>query len=82
MKEILGLLSQVRKLKTEKQLSLRTELATLAISSSQDATRHQLESHEKLIKGITRAHAISWQTGSLENTLSEDQSVWHATIQL
>lgn len=82
MKEILGLLSQVRKLKTEKQLSLRTELATLAISCTQDATSRELASHEKLIKGITRAHAISWHTGPAENALREDQTVWHATIQL
>jgi valyl-tRNA synthetase len=82
MKEILAVLGAVRKLKTEKQLSLRTELASLAISSSQGTILSELQTHEKLIKGITRAHSISWESKESANELQGSETAWHATIQL
>ena len=48
---LLTLISQVRKLKTEHQLSLKTELSTLTIAGAEQRLIEIIKHHEELIKG-------------------------------
>ncbi len=58
-KFIMSIVSHVRKLKTESQLSLRTELALLSIVC--DDTRHReiVSGNARVLEGVTQARAIS-----------------------
>ena len=76
--EIVG---QVRKLKTSKQLSLKTPLNTLVICGSKDLAK-KLAPHEQLIKGITQAHTITYDAKKQEPALTGDATKWQAIIVL
>jgi valyl-tRNA synthetase len=52
------IISQVRRLKTEKQLSLKTPLTSLTIAIGDKATAERLVTQTTLIKGITQAETI------------------------
>ena len=81
MATILELIAQVRKLKSEHQLSLRTELALLTIETENDAVRTELHTHELLIKGVTKAQTIA-TAPVLAPGLREEQGAWYASIKL
>lgn len=79
---ILGIIRNVRRLKTAQQLSLRTEIALLHITGSAqdlDTIKHETA----LIKGATRSHLIEYSettegAGDGSLTLTNDQ--WHAHV--
>jgi valyl-tRNA synthetase len=78
---IIAIATLVRKLKTEKQLSLKTPLETLAIIVSNKDQLTSLHANEQIIRGVTQAQKITVQQGTLEHSLLEEKdSVWHATI--
>ena len=58
MSIVLELINQVRKLKTEQHLSLKTELATLTVVSNQEAISRCIEKHTQLITTITRSKEL------------------------
>jgi valyl-tRNA synthetase len=69
---VLDIVARSRKLKSEKQISLKTELAQLTINV-EEAVIEQLKTQQALIAGITKAKVISYQAGicqapSLEQT--------------
>ncbi len=70
MGDILHIIAQVRKLKSEHQLSLKTELQQLTIASSSTDKLAAIKEHEQLIKGVARAH-------ELLITPKEDQTALH-----
>lgn len=67
IKQVLEVIASVRKLKTEKNLSLKIPLAKLYIGAS-PSLLHALKEHKQLIKGITHAQEIvfSEHTTSIE----------------
>ena len=58
MRDVLHVISAIRKLKSEQQLSLKTELHQLSISCNDAARLKALEAHIQLMKGVTQAHTI------------------------
>ncbi len=82
MHSILELISQIRKLKTEKQLSLRTDLASLRIMTRDTAVLKTLADQKELIKGVTRAQEVTLEELSGNTELKEERGVWHASVSL
>jgi valyl-tRNA synthetase len=82
MHAINEIVSQVRKLKTNLQLSLKTPLSTLTIASKDDLCE-ELKHHEQLLKGVTQAESIAYITPSDQQTelISKDDK-WNAIILL
>jgi len=74
MHMILEIIGTVRKLKTEKQLSLKADISTLTIYGS-SSLHEQLKKYEQLIKGSTRAQTIAYETTNREaNALEQDST--------
>ncbi len=82
MTKILAIISQVRKLKTERQLSLKTELAQLTISSADQALLKNIMQQESLIKGVIRAHVIVSNDYVGMTGISEQDGIWRAEINI
>lgn len=61
MESIIGIIGHVRKLKTEKQLSLKVPLAKLTISATDEHLLHKIMAQEKLLRGITHAQTITFE---------------------
>jgi len=60
---VLAVTMAVRKLKTEHQLSLKTEVQKLIIFCQRDELLGFLKHEQALVKGITKAHAIEYIIG-------------------
>ncbi len=79
MSTINEVVNTVRKLKTSKQLSLKTPLGELMLSIP-DSIRTQLKVHEQLIKGVTQAATITYTSQQTETAIMEKDGSWHAII--
>jgi len=80
---VLDIVASVRKLKSEKQLSLKTELQKLIIYSNNAALSGQLKTQQALISGITKAHALEFSSEALEhNSLEEQDGLFVGQIKL
>lgn len=80
--KLIDLVAQIRKLKSEKNISLKKELATCIIVSK-GPLQEFLQTQEALIKGISQAQATVYaheSTGS--SFLEERDGIWHATIRI
>lgn len=66
MTALLNIVDQVRKLKSEHQLSLKTPLANLVIHGAGEAIKPALQAQEPVITGITQAAAISFDSAALD----------------
>ncbi len=82
MDHIVAIIGQVRKLKSEKQLSLKTDLSSLTIGCKDASLGQNLQKNELLIKGVTRAERISFVAHEQEATLAEDNGIWKATLSI
>lgn len=65
IKNVLTIVDMVRKLKSEKQRSLKTELKTLEICCADQAILDALKTQETLIAGITKALALQYSSGEI-----------------
>lgn len=79
MESILTLISEVRKLKTDHQLSLKTELEMLTISTQNPEA---IQSVENYITSITKAKAISYTTDPVETSITQTGETWSAHVAL
>jgi valyl-tRNA synthetase len=80
---LIDLASTVRKLKTERQLSLKTELAHLMIYVPEMAEAQSLETVELIIKGVTQARAVVFAIGTSQQSQIESvDGIWSAQVQL
>jgi valyl-tRNA synthetase len=61
MAKVLEIVSQVRKLKSENQLSLKTELSELTICFDDQILLNQMQTQTDMIAGITKAEAIEFK---------------------
>jgi valyl-tRNA synthetase len=82
MHVIIELITQVRKLKTEKQLSLKVPLSALTITATDQHLLHKIEGHTQLIRGITHAQVLHFKAGEFENMLEQKDDQWIATVGL
>jgi len=71
MESIIDVVSQVRKLKTKHELSLKTELDCLEIYSLKSEELNAFRKNEQLIRGITKAHIIEIKNEKLEESRLE-----------
>ncbi|HBL98887.1 TPA: valine--tRNA ligase [Candidatus Dependentiae bacterium] len=77
---LLTIVSQVRKLKSDKNLSLKTELADCIIIAPTEITEF-LKTQEGTLKGVTSAHLMTYATTSTGTSfLEEREGIWRATI--
>ena len=77
---IIDVVTQVRKLKTEHQLSLKTPLENLTMYGNSNVIT-PLKQQEQLIKGVTQAHHIDYSEKTIDSQkLEPDQDLWNAHI--
>ncbi|MFH0898480.1 MAG: class I tRNA ligase family protein [bacterium] len=83
VEKILELVSAVRKLKSEQNLSLKTELELLTVYADDQALLDQLKAQASLLVGITKAKTIEFGQGSnKELVLSGELEHLKAEVQL
>lgn len=76
-------IAHVRKLKTEKKLSLKTTLQALTIFAQNQNILDILAKHTQLIKGVTQADIIVYKQGKINISLLENSNnQWHAQIEI
>ena len=81
--KLTALISIVRRLKTDKQLSLKVPLASLSIIASDEKTVQTIQQHEQLIKGITQAETMLYYTDKHRvSELVHTDEKWLATVSL
>ena len=81
MAYILHVIGQVRKVKTQHQLSLRTELQSLTIYVQDKEILELLKQQEQLVKGATKAQEFFYKDALLDQSeLKEIKGVWHAHV--
>ena len=76
---VIRIISEVRKLKTNQQLSLKTSLTSLTISSENDV-KNRLSPYEQLLKGVTQAEKIEFSNKKVESVLIEENEKWSAIV--
>ncbi|HLW73393.1 MAG TPA: valine--tRNA ligase [Candidatus Babeliales bacterium] len=84
MHSIITLVTQIRKLKSEQQLSLKTPLTTMNIFTPMNSPlREAIAQHDQLIRGITQAVTVVYQeyTDQSSNLIEKDGE-WHANVVL
>ena len=73
----------MRKLKTERQLSLKTELATLNLHTNNNALIDAIKKLETIIKGVTQAHQMTLNTDVIaQSSIEQVEPIWNAHIAL
>lgn len=84
MKAVIAVIAQVRKLKTEKQLSLKTPVAQLTIVDERNQFIDGLQTQEALIKGASQASQVQYnnQSGLSSSMLQNDKQEWEIIINL
>ncbi len=81
MEKIINIITQVRKLKSENQLSLKTELAQLIIHADNEKTLEQIKTQEQLIRGVTQAKTVNYSVAENKTSeLQEKDGTWQATV--
>ena len=78
-KALIALVQQVRKLKTEKQLSLKTELGSLEIYCTDAHLLKELQKLSTILAGVTQARSIEFKLEKKEQSLlTQTEDMWHA----
>jgi len=78
---IIKVVTVVRKLKTEEQLSLKVPLASLTIFMEKDSLGDVLTQYNQLLRGITHAQEIKYKIGGLDKSeIKEVNGLWHAKV--
>jgi valyl-tRNA synthetase len=82
MNHAIKAIAEIRKLKTEKQLSLKVPIDEVTFYANEEAILKQLKSLEQIIKGVTHAQKIIYTQDKNETSLVEEDNQWKATIAL
>ncbi|MGE0009469.1 MAG: valine--tRNA ligase [Candidatus Babeliales bacterium] len=82
MADVLTIIGAVRKLKSEQQLSLKTELRELKIVGADTARTNALKEHVQLIKGVTQAQDIVFSAEPTETKLIQHGEAVSAIVAL
>lgn len=76
-----SVIDQVRKLKSEHHVSLKTPLKTLTICTANEELLVQLSQESQLIAGITKSEEIIWKGESLSQPMMEQvDTIYHARV--
>ena len=82
--DVIAIATQVRKLKSEQQLSLKTPLTTMNVFVKTAALSERvdhLKQHDQLIRGVTQAITITYQADNDQTiSLTETDGAWHANV--
>ncbi|MCC7414783.1 MAG: valine--tRNA ligase [Epsilonproteobacteria bacterium] len=79
---VIRLVEQVRKLKTEQQLSLKTALEKLTVIAP-ETHLSVLRQQQELVKGVTQAQVILLVSANGSSTsLCKEGEAWHAIVEL
>lgn len=82
-KLLMTIIGKVRRLKTEKQLSLKTPLSSLALYGINQELLKMIISHEQLIKGVTQAQVVVYDSGSVPTErLEQHHEAWSGIIDM
>jgi len=79
---VITVITQIRKLKTEQQLSLKTTLKILSIFSPNKAMLEILTKHIRLLKGVIQAESIICKQGKNVSILEQVNDQWQAKIEV
>lgn len=79
---VLSVVEQVRKLKSENKLSLKTELHDLNIVSGDVQQLKLLETQKELIRGITKSGTVKFTQGTATSHIIADNDIYKATVVL
>jgi len=78
---VVQIVSAVRKLKSEQQLSLKVPLASLTVVLADASIENALDKQRRLLQGVTRAEALDYKAGAaVEPLLEERDGQWHAVV--
>lgn len=81
MQRVNALIGTIRKLKTEKQVSLKTPLATLTIHVESEDLMPGIKAQETIVKGVAQAALLEYKIGKLEaGSLEQRDGVWHCSV--
>lgn len=73
----------IRKLKSEKQLSLKVELGHLLIHSQDQLTLEHLKAQQAVLAGAVKAKSVIYSTDKIEGSdLVEHEGVWIARVKV
>ena len=81
MNKIIEIVTTCRKLKTEKQISLKTELEEFNIYIKDKDLLEQIKKEENLIKGISKAKNITYKQED-ETSLNQENDLWFMNINM
>lgn len=79
---VIQIVAHVRKLKSEKALSLKTALRTLTIVNTNDTPIQLSEEHLLVLKGACQAATVTIEQGKSESSLTEDPEGWNAVVRI
>lgn len=80
VEHLLAVVAQVRKLKSDHEVSLKTELGELLVVAHQDVV-DALKPLEQVLKGVTNAKVVAYAMQTAGTSfLQERDGVWYATI--
>lgn len=77
---LLMIVSQVRKLKSEHQLSLKTEVEKLTLVTSDHRIEESIKRNEAIFKGVTHVKSIAYRENDGHSRLNKEQEKWYGTI--
>lgn len=81
--KIIEIVSNVRKLKSESQISLKTEVEVLTIDSESKDFLNQIKGQEDLLRGITHAKDIAYKFGTInQSTINKINDKWFINIKM
>jgi valyl-tRNA synthetase len=81
MQRINALVGTIRKLKTEKQVSLKTPIAVLSICVKSDDFMPELTVQEALLKGVAQAAQIRYVSTAGKTALEQENNEWHCFVE-
>ena len=78
----ISIVAHVRKLKSEKALSLKTPLSALTIVVSSENAPTLTKEHLLILKGACQAVVVGVETGRAEMSLTEEPEGWNAVVRI
>ena len=79
---VVQIVAQVRKLKSEKELSLKTPLHSLAIVAQDNSFTLFGKAHTTILKGVCQAENVTIEQGIAEISLTESPEGWNALVKI
>ena len=82
MGALLTLISEVRRAKSDNQLSLKTEIETLSVYTNDKTIQSAIESVQNYILDVTKAKTILFTNQEAATSVIQDGEQWNITVKL